>query len=183
MSFGFPPLSEDLDCIQNAILAAQAKRIVLFAAAHNSGGLKSIAYPANRPEVICINATDGEGNPSHFNPSAVKGKNFSTLGEDVLSSWPGSVQRRMSGTSFATPIAAGIAAIVMDYVVQKSQGWSKKDKYVANKIKTREGVVKVFERHLSRKRGEFHFLAPWEFFHEDSGGEVAEVLLHTLRTV
>lgn len=68
-----------------------------------------------------------------FNPSPVEGKDFSTLryGRSVLLA--GYEKRRMSGTSFATPIAAGIAAIVMDYVAQKSQGYFGKDKYVANR--------------------------------------------------
>ncbi|KFZ13581.1 hypothetical protein V502_06536 [Pseudogymnoascus sp. VKM F-4520 (FW-2644)] len=133
MSFGFNNLTQKLDCIKRAILHAHSNETVLFAAARNNGGVKGIAYPASQTEVICINSTDGEGNPSPFNPSSKEDKNFSTLGEAVLSSWPRSVQQRMTGTSFATPIAAGIAAVTMDYMEQKKKDWSEEDDRMAAK--------------------------------------------------
>jgi len=183
MSFGFPPRTKCLDPIHRAILAADAECVVLFAAARNGGGMKRIAYPADQPEVICVNSTDGEGNRSHFNPSPEYGKRLSTLGEDVLSSWPGGVPQRKSGTSYATPIAAGIAGIVMDYVMQRSKNWTEEEQYIASKIRGRTGILAVMEKHLSRERDGFRFLAPWEFFCKDNVGEIDKVLLHTLRTV
>ncbi|KFY52592.1 hypothetical protein V496_08343 [Pseudogymnoascus sp. VKM F-4515 (FW-2607)] len=162
MSFGFDNLTQKLDCIKREILYAHSEETVLFAAARNNGGVKGIAYPASQTEVICINSTDGEGNPSPFNPSPKEDKNFSTLGEAVLSSWPRSVQQRMTGTSFATPIAAGIAAVTMDYMEQRTMDWSKDDdRYVARRIKTRGGIIAVFDKHLSDPRSGFRFLCPW----------------------
>ena len=182
MSFGFPSLTEDLECIQSSILHAHSKNVVLFAAARNNGGLTKIAYPASQPEVICINSTDGEGNQSHFKPSAEKFKNFSTVGENVLSSWARSLPKRMSGTSFATPIAAGVAAIVMDYMEQKSHAWPPGDgQYIARRIRTRGGIVKIFEKHLSDNRGDFRFIWPWKFFNKAGESELDKVLLNTLR--
>lgn len=181
MSFGFDNLTQKLDCIKREILYAHSKETVLFAAARNNGGVKGIAYPASQTEVICINSTDGEGNPSPFNPSPKEDKNFSTLGEAVLSSWPRSVQQRMTGTSFATPIAAGIAAVTMDYMEQKRRGWSEEnDRYVAKKIKTRGGIIAVFDKHLSDPRSGFRFLCPWLFFNKDETG-LDRAILQTLR--
>ncbi|KAE8155310.1 subtilisin-like protein [Aspergillus avenaceus] len=78
--------------------------------------------------VFCIHSTDGHGNPSLFNPTADdQDVNFSLLGENVASHWPagknGHNQRVnvMSGTSVATPIAAGLAASVLSFVRQQLQ--------------------------------------------------------------
>lgn len=181
MSFGFDRLTHKLHCIKSAILYAHSKDTVLFAAACNKGGLEEVAYPASQAEVICINSTDGEGTPSTFNPSNKKDKNFSTVGEGVLSSWLHNEQRRMNGTSFATPIAAGIAAFTMDYMEQKKIDWLKEDDiYVAGGIKTRGGIAAVFNQHLSYVRGDVRFLSPWRFFKKDATG-LDGALLQTLR--
>lgn len=183
MSFGFESSTEELHCIEDAIGHAHKEGTVLFAAARNNGGLEKIAYPASHDDVICINSTDGVGNPSLFNPSYREGKNFSTVGEAVLSSWLGKVQQRKTGTSYATPIAAGIAAVAMDYMEHKRRVWSKADDlYLANKIKTRKGIVTVFNKHLSYSRNDFRFLCPWRFFKKDASG-LDGALLQTLREV
>ncbi|OBT94327.2 hypothetical protein VE01_07702 [Pseudogymnoascus verrucosus] len=180
MSFGFDELTLERDCIRSAILHAHYKGTVLFAAARNNGGLKQIAYPASETEVICINSTDGEGNPSSFNPSSKNDKNFGTVGEAVLSSWPHSGKKRMTGTSFATPIAAGIAAFTMDFMEQKKKGWSEHDQYVAARIKRNRGIIAVFDKHLSDLRVDFRFLCPWLFFDKDETG-LDRAILKTLR--
>lgn len=186
MSFGFPSLTEDLECIRSAILHAHAQNVVLFAAARNSGGLQRVAYPAAQSEVICVRSSDGHGNASLFNPSTEGGSEieFSVVGEAVLSSWAGGPARRMSGTSFATPVAAGIAAIVMDYLAQKSRTWDAGDaQYVAKRIRSKRGVEEVFLKHLSTKRGDFNFLCPWRFFNLEGERELDGVLLNTLRSL
>ena len=125
MSFGIREVNKPM---QIAISNALHSEILLFAAASNDGANLGRAFPAKYPNVFCIPATDGNGNPSAFNPTADdKDVNFSLLGEHVESHWPtgkgGHDQpvKVMSGTSVATPIAAVIAASLLSFVRQQEQ--------------------------------------------------------------
>ncbi|KAF5691980.1 extracellular serine protease [Fusarium circinatum] len=112
MSFGY----EDLDdSIEDALKNAISKRKLLIAAASNSGGLKGRSRPAKREGVLCIHATDGRGNKGSMNPSPKKkSDNFATLGVNVFFQRKGEKMWK-SGTSLATPIAAGFAAAVLEF--------------------------------------------------------------------
>jgi hypothetical protein len=97
----------------------------MFAAASNGGGNEEVAFPALAYEsVIGINSTNAWGDRSSFNPNALpRSENFSILGEVVESLWPehlgqGSRQWR-SGTSYATPIAAGTTSTMLLYTRMK----------------------------------------------------------------
>jgi subtilisin family serine protease len=118
MSLGFP--GKVISEISKVIGDANKNDIIIFAAASNVGGNNTgppIAYPARRKDVICVFSTDYQGNPSGFNPQRDENRySFSTLGENVESAWvtaDGSYRKTLSGTSVATPIAAGIAAVII----------------------------------------------------------------------
>ena len=123
MSFGIREVNEP---IKFAIINALHSQTLIFAAASNDGANLGRAFPAKYPSVFCIHATDGNGNPSAFNPTADdKDVNFSLLGEQVESHWPAGKGGHdqsvnvMSGTSVATPIAAGLAASLLSFVRQQ----------------------------------------------------------------
>ncbi|KAF7553489.1 hypothetical protein G7Z17_g3625 [Cylindrodendrum hubeiense] len=126
MSFGYPTNQVDgYGELEGAILYAHSKNVLVFAAASNSGANLDRAYPARDPHVICVHATDSDGNRSKFSPTALAHDlNIATIGEAVQSAWPVSLcdtrtnpecVQYKSGTSYATPIAVGIAAFLLQY--------------------------------------------------------------------
>lgn len=126
MSFGFLDEKEDgCDELRDALLRAHASKVLMFAAASNSGGEDPApAFPARVSNVFCIYSGDGKGNYSKTSASAFsRDFNLLTLGEGVESAWPRHLSqypwtKRKSGTSFATPIAAGFAAVLLLYACQ-----------------------------------------------------------------
>lgn len=148
MSFGFQePGGEDL--VKTEVENCLNNKISVFASASNDGDDAERTYPAKYERVICVHSTSGLGNPSDFNPTADTGKNmdnFAVLGEGIKSAWPvclgeGTGKQRMSGTSFATPVAVSIAAFWIGYIRTRKQlkglGWNKKPQ-------SPEGVKAIF---------------------------------------
>ncbi|KAI8656521.1 hypothetical protein NCS56_01256400 [Fusarium sp. Ph1] len=95
-------------------------RKIVFAAAGNSGGNSLIGWPAKRKGVIAIHATDGLGTSMNINPNTDNvDDNFATLGRDIETKF--TLGKRdgkkiyVTGTSYATPIAAAIAANVLEF--------------------------------------------------------------------
>ncbi|EHK21000.1 uncharacterized protein TRIVIDRAFT_153551 [Trichoderma virens Gv29-8] len=118
LSFGFESDHRNVE-IDKAISSAISDNIIIFAAAANDGGNKPRAYPARRAGVICIHASDGNGNDGGISPSPQARKsNFSTLGISIESKWKGK-KVLQSGTSFATPVAAALAADLLEFARYK----------------------------------------------------------------
>lgn len=125
MSFGWPSSQfEGHKALEDAIHKAFSKKVLMFAAASNSGGRRGRAYPASSPKVICVHSTDADGNVSKFNPTAKRNTmNIATVGESVQSAWPTLLCSELnregveyrSGTSYATAILSGTAAFLLQY--------------------------------------------------------------------
>ncbi|EGE04575.1 NWD2 [Trichophyton equinum CBS 127.97] len=163
MSWGF---GSEYDAVASAIRKAFEKRKIMFVAASNAGAniLKPI-FPANMPEVICINSTDGYGKVSNFNPPPQKDNyNFCTLGEAVLDSWKpnisSGIRDRDTGTSFATPLAAAIAASFIEFFRQDKFGRLEIPDSLKSEVRTREGMLKIFVAISENFQG-FNYLRPW----------------------
>ncbi|KAK4064198.1 uncharacterized protein Triagg1_9177 [Trichoderma aggressivum f. europaeum] len=90
LSFGWPFTDfEHYNELEDAIDKAYSKKILIFAAASNSGGRLGRAYPASSSQAICVHSTDTWGTPSGFSPTAEPDNlNVATVGESIESAWP-----------------------------------------------------------------------------------------------
>jgi len=162
MSFGWQYYQKEVD---DQIKVARAKGILLFAAA--SGDSDSFSehakYPASDSKVYCIYSCRGSGTMSRFNPHPLEGKiSFMFPGEDVTllepDHRPMEGAGRLCGTSFATPIAAGTAALVLDLVRLEL----KDSVEVEQRLRTYEGMSDIFKAMSGDRRGDGHYyVRPW----------------------
>lgn len=170
ISFGFPRMNQSLEPIRRGILQAHAADILIFAAASNEGKGHPIAFPACLDEVICVSSTDGAGKASLFNPNMQAGKRLCAIGEGIPGSWPlklnpnGGTARR-AGTSYATPVVAGVVAMIMDCV------WSIRGEcsLEAQALRTNRGILAVLALMLTKDEG-IEFLSPGLLFNATKNG-------------
>lgn len=89
--------------------ATNVKGCLVLCAAGNGGG--SVGFPANLPLVMAIGATDHDDDPASFtNPGPQV--EVSAPGVDVLTTTISGGYNEASGTSFAAPYAAALAALI-----------------------------------------------------------------------
>ncbi|CZT10177.1 uncharacterized protein RAG0_14718 [Rhynchosporium agropyri] len=69
---------------------------LLLVPLRNMGVRRDVTFPASMTGVFCINSASGDGASSNLNPEL----------------------KSMTGKSVATPIAAAIAALVLEHVIQ-----------------------------------------------------------------
>jgi len=122
-------MKKDIPSIASILNDALTSGILVFASASNVGANDRITFPARVHGVFCIGSADTYGNRSRFSPPFEGEEKYSALGEAVLAACPvnfsnepgydGSKQMiRRDGTSTATPIAAGIGALLIDLTRQ-----------------------------------------------------------------
>ncbi|KAL6693875.1 peptidase S8/S53 domain-containing protein [Trichoderma pleuroticola] len=153
-----------------------AKGKLVFAAAGNQGPYRPRAWPASKKGVIAVHATDGSGEGTKFNPNPESELNLSTLGENIKMRWSDPVnpgQRKnvhISGSSFSTPIAAGIAANVLEFARHRLElnEWKKGLLY------SHHGMTKIMKA-MSRRRGGYDFVHPLAFWEEAVQGSAWEL--------
>jgi subtilisin family serine protease len=168
MSFGF--LRED-DRIRTAIAKATSEGRIIFAAASNRGsleGIRRVAFPARMGQVISINSSDGYGSKSRFTPFPKDNDdNFSTIGEALEVAWPINLAegglRMTSGTSLATPIAAGIAALVLEFVSQRGPEGFDTITNVA-RLFHYDGMRAILSSMCGNPLDGYHWIQPWNLF-------------------
>jgi len=133
---------------------------MVFSSASNDGVEGSRTYPAKLPGVISCYTTNSQGKGSDFNTPAEAAPNFSFVGEEIRPIWPrktAKVPERMkykSGTSFATPVAVSVAALMIGYIEQKFP-----QKKWRIKPQSPEGVAKIFDL-MKTKIGDYDWVSP-----------------------
>ena len=182
MSFGFV---DPVKIIKEEIDKAAQEKIIMVAAPANWGGQKAAAWPACDEKVIDIYATDHFTNRCSFSPTPPSNsEGFATIGVGVDSRWPPSLKqgatKRKSGTSVATAIAAGLAAMTLAYMKQLIHliGYKIREEDVETfqLIRTCHGMKAMFERMVvdeARTRDGLAYLSPWHYF----GSNTAEPAL------
>ncbi|EHK48574.1 hypothetical protein TRIATDRAFT_53348 [Trichoderma atroviride IMI 206040] len=129
---------------------------IIFAAASNDRGNEPRAFPASQDGVFGIHVSDGKGNRVGMTPAPVRGDNFSTLGNAIDSWWDGE-DVYISGSSFATPVAAAIAANALEFIRHNFAS----DRDCAKYFYTPLGMRELF-RCLSDRIDGYDYVKPWK---------------------
>jgi thermitase len=106
MSFG---ITADSATLRSAVSAAG--RTALLVAAAGNGGDATPNYPAAYADVVSVAATDNRDQRASFSTFNADVE-IAAPGVDILSTWNDGGYRSVSGTSMATPHAAGVAAVI-----------------------------------------------------------------------
>lgn len=97
--------------LQDAIKLAQEKDVLVVAAAGNKRQDVVAAYPAAMPGVLAVGASDRSGRPADLTVST-KTVQICAPGVDIESAFPNNKYWNGQGTSEATAIVSGAAALV-----------------------------------------------------------------------
>ncbi|MDB4914129.1 MAG: peptidase and in kexin sedolisin [Gemmatimonadetes bacterium] len=114
---------------EGAARRALAKGTLIVAAAGNDSrrpaSTRPVSHPANCPSVMAVGSVSRKGAVSSFSNGGVNpnggGVDIVGPGEDILSSYPSPLYRRLNGTSMATPHVAGIAALWAEKTGERGQ--------------------------------------------------------------
>ncbi|KAI0534378.1 S8 family peptidase [Xylaria digitata] len=178
MSFGISnERKRECKAISRAIEKVTNKRngsILFFAAAGNSGIGKE-NFPASHQDVISIYATNSYGTFLETNPSQLEHgpKLLGTYGTDIPSSIIEEIQTPFpqadlsAGSSIATVIAAGIAAMTLSYVAALPSLLNYKPcEIVCAKLYTKSGMERMLYLMSVLKKEKHHFINPIGFWRE-----------------
>ena len=116
------PSGEADPLLAKAVRHCQDHNILLVAAAGNEG-CECLHIPGALPSVLTVGAMNAEGIPLNFSNWGEKYRlqGILALGENILGAVPGGGIIRSSGTSYATAIVSGIAALLLSLQIKQGQ--------------------------------------------------------------
>ncbi|KAL2678787.1 hypothetical protein Neosp_009538 [[Neocosmospora] mangrovei] len=196
MCFGF---DEPIHLIREAINNASRgeKPPLFFAATGNDGAHKRMAWPARGKSVIGVSSTAGDGDVSPFNPPDNRAHSvLYAFGEDVpvKVSAPDNpddhVTKYVSGTSYATAVAAALAANLLGCIRMLAESCPQEDRtnyiHIPEQLQQMSHMLAVLRRHMQKTNfSGFESLLPWDFLSlrllDDN--KILEDIANTLRVV
>jgi len=164
-----------LDCFrrkrsESLLRYAVEKNIIVFAAVPPYDFQQHRQNRGLFGEAIEIYSADGYGRPSAFNPPAKEfSENFTVLGEGIYIHKFSKEDQSVSGSSYATIIAAGIAATVLHFASEGRE--SSEDTNVERKVHTQRGMRLVFRYMNSSRDGKYANITPWKLLSSFDGPE------------
>ncbi|KAM0547324.1 hypothetical protein ACHAPJ_010460 [Fusarium lateritium] len=174
MGFGFnEPIALIRDAIDKALITKRPP--LFFAATCNDSAHKHMAWPARDISVIGISSTTGNGDLSPFNPSDRNAHPILyAFGEGVpvnvtAADKPNEPTKiNVSGTSYATPVAAALAGNLLGCVRMVMRTCSPEDqviyKHVPKDLQRMSGMLAVLRCRMQKENVHgVQSLLPWDF--------------------
>ncbi|QSJ16624.1 PatA/PatG family cyanobactin maturation protease [Nostoc sp. UHCC 0702] len=106
--------------LEKAVQLCNENNVLIVAAAGNDG-CQCLHVPAALPTVLAVGAMNQEGKPIDFSNWGYENQGILAPGENILGAKPGGGTIRLSGTSFATPIVSGVAALLLSLQIQRGE--------------------------------------------------------------
>lgn len=113
----------DVDPLLSKIVQSCERQDVLVVAASGNDGCECLHAPASLPTVLAVGAADANGQPMAFSnwDESLASHGVLAPGANIRGAIPGNGVAAKNGTSFATPMVTGMAALLLSEQRQQGQ--------------------------------------------------------------